>query len=223
MSVWFTVPGMSLDEARSSHKSSSPSISSAAGSPARTSAPPEPGLGSQGPEAAFGLSISESFALFGPDGWLSRTLGLFGGGGSEPFSGDWPKSGMMLNGRCYRRKTWEPRIFVRGSSSSRGFPTPRASDARSPGPSPTAQGAQCLNVAVCYNSTTRRTWSTPMAADAKSVKTQGIRANGVKVPSLTAQVKERASGALNPDFVDLLMGFPAGYTQAPIPKRGSEE
>jgi hypothetical protein len=47
--------------------------------------------------------------------------------------------------------------------------------------------------------------------------------DGTTQPSLTAQAKTRdPTGALSPDWVELLMGFPRGYTKAPTPSDGSK-
>jgi len=322
MSEWFTVPGVSPEEAKSLLKSSPPSISSAVASPVKISPSPAPAPGSPDPALAYGLSICESFALFDPTGWSSRMLQLFGNGDSEPFSGDWPISGILLNGRCYRRPTWAPRTFVKGSSSSPGgetWLTPRVSDGRRGAASPDrtrldrpGNDADCLptqvsratwptcndasnnnppsqrrrntpplNVVVCYPTPSatnygsnragsnahprpgeaerlslesmarRNQWPTATAGDARgsgSRNLPGSKAHaGVPLtdavttgdsttprrwatPAATdykggarrGQLGEQAPGALNPAWVELLMGFPPGHTGAPTRKRGSK-
>ncbi len=242
MSVWFTVPGVSLGEAASLRKSLNPSTSSAGASPARTSATPARASGSGESAAACGLSICESFAIFDPDGWSSRTLLLFGAGASEPFSGDWPASGTMLSGRCYRRPKWAPRTFGSGYSSSRNYPTPKAADARSPGPSNTTQGGPSLTVAICYPTPSATNYGSNQAGSvARPRPGEGVRlgletmARRNMWPTAIAgdgahaaatewgQLGEQIPGSLNPAWVELLMGFPPGYTEAPIPKSGNEE
>jgi hypothetical protein len=58
---------------------------------------------------------------------------------------------------------------------------------------------------------TAENWSTPMAADSKDVKRMGAHLDSH--PSLTAQAKAEAPGCLNPDWVELLMGFPVSWTR----------
>ena len=269
MSAWFTVPGMSLDEARQSRKSSHPSTSSAEGSLARTSRQPARVQGSPDSAAAYGLSISESFALFDRDGWSSRMLQLFGGGASEPFSGDWPTSGMMLSGRCYRRPPWAPRTFGGDSSSLRGYPTPtaadakgvrsygrgnpsltaavkypspRASDSRGPGPTDKQQGGPSLTVAVCYPTPSATPYGTNQGGGAGRVgtvrpgldsmarhglwPTMTVKGNHNRVgltPTSGDGLATAAGGTLSPAWVELLMGFPHGYTEVSTPKPGNSE
>lgn len=194
MSEWFTVPGCYPTEINALPNRSSRLTSSAEASPAKTSALPAVVLGSPESARAYGLSTSESFALFDHDSWSSRTLGLFGGGASTPYSGGWPKAGMMLNGRCYRRPTWEPRTFVKGSSSSRGFPTPTCNDAKSSG-SRNLEGSK---------------------AHAGVSLTDAVKTGNSETP------RELSMGALSPAWVELLMGFPLGHTEAPTRKPGSE-
>ena len=259
MSVWFTAPGMSLEEAQQSRNRSHRLTSSAAGSPARISAQPERAQGSPGSAAAYGLSICESFAIFGRDGWSSRTLALFGGGVSEPFSGDWPVSGMMLNGRCYRRPMWEPHTFGSDSSSSPIFPTPSAVSYGSNQAGSVAHPRPGEKVRLSLDSMARRNmWPTATAGDAKSSGSRNLEGSKAHAGvSLTDAVRfgnsnaprtwatpttqdgenngapsqhernslplnAQAGGALNPEWVELLMGFPAGHTEAPTRKPGSK-
>ena len=81
------------------------------------------------------------------------------------FSGVWPVSGSMRNGRCYERRTWAPRISGRGSSS---WPTARAEDSES-----------CGNHSGATDSLTGATkdWPTPKVATGKYTRDDGKRGN----------------------------------------------
>lgn len=74
---------------------------------------------------------------------------------SERFSGIWPISGSMRNGRCFRRQLWELRTVARGSGS---WPTATAADSRSSGGALTGGGTTLTDRAV-------RLWPTPVARD----------------------------------------------------------
>jgi hypothetical protein len=59
--------------------------------------------------------------------WMERTTDLFGTRWA-PFSGSWPTSGCMVDGRVYARPTWERRTDANGSFC---WPTPGADSFRS--------------------------------------------------------------------------------------------
>ncbi len=88
--------------------------------------------GGQRPEAetnvGYGRNLPASFAFFDLDSRSWRTYQGSLMGGLMPFSATWPKSGLMSNGRCYRRAPWVPHIHGNGCSL---WPTPTASQGRS--------------------------------------------------------------------------------------------
>jgi hypothetical protein len=105
-------------------RTSPPSTSSSAASPVRISPSPAEAPESQrAPAPGCGSSSPEWFASYARGAWWSRTLGLFSPGGSEPFSGTWPRQGMTRNGVAFARPTSAPPIAANGSSS---WPTPDA-------------------------------------------------------------------------------------------------
>ena len=226
-----------------------------------------------------------SFARYDHDGlcWRTSQRSLFGG--LTEFSERLPTSGTMRSGRLYRQPTWEPRTFVAASSSSLGYPTPRASDADRGGrgellhmvkcgrprgplvyPTPSAtpygtnKGGAAGRVGPARPSldTMARSgrWPTATAGDAKSSGsrnlegskahagvslTDAVRFGNSSTPRTWATTQDganngapsqhdrnslplnaQAGGALNPDWVELLMGFPRGYTTAPTPRDGSK-
>lgn len=101
-----------------------PLTSSAGASPAKTSPSQAKGRASRrGLAPASGSSSPEWFASFDRGSWWSRTLGLFSPGGSESFSGTWPRRGMMRSGVAFALPTLAPPISASDSSS---WPTPDA-------------------------------------------------------------------------------------------------
>ncbi len=94
------------------------------GSPVRIS--PSPGRGQDSPESdrVFGGSIGALFAIFDPPSrsWKTSEPSLFED--LIPSLDRLPKSGTMLNGRIFERRTSEPRTAGRESGL---WPTPAAS------------------------------------------------------------------------------------------------
>lgn len=91
---------------------------------------------------------------------------------SEPFSGSWPKSGTMRDGKIYRRPRWEPSI----SGTGCGFwPTPTASNGT--GPCKHGDGGADLQTAVKYPTPTN---SMMTMGDMEQARFSG---NGGKRPS----------------------------------------
>ena len=80
------------------------------------------------PAVDSGLSSTESFANYDPDTSSWRTSQACLLTGWEEFSQTWPKSGMMRNGKCYRRQMSAHPTYVNASSSPHmtEFPTPAA-------------------------------------------------------------------------------------------------
>ena len=103
----------------------------------------------------------------------------------ETYSATWPRSGSMRNGACSEPGTLERPTAASASGSSRGeWPTPRASDAnRDPG------------LASRYGPGQRRS----NLKDA--LRYQQQQETGARTP-----------GALNPTWVEWLMGFPLEWT-----------
>jgi hypothetical protein len=166
-----------------------------------------------------------------PPGWIARHVGgtwvtsqrdLFSDLGYQMFSGTWPSSGSMRNGRVYQRPPLVPRTSATGSSS---WPTPVASDAgkdrgssagwglrdavrRLRWPTPNARDHKDTGANVDYKRVaarsklagavmTRTPWPTPTSS-----RRDGLQSHG----------KNAITGALNPTWVEWLMGFPLGWT-----------
>lgn len=210
-----------------------------AASPVRTYPPQEKAPASPAPAQVSGLKCTESFARFDRDTCLWRTPQLSLLAGLDVFSETWPRAGIMRRGWCLELPTWELRTGETGFGFSQRkpngkifLPTPTCEDSncrtnpaqgrrRSPGlafvvsrmlPTPTAhdahkphpsdltarQGGRSLAAAVMY--------PTPTCQDAKNNGGQSQMVRNTK--PLNAVV----GGALNPAWVEWLMGWPIGWT-----------
>lgn len=137
-----------------------PSTSCSRRSRAKTCRPLESKRGFEVPGPACSSRRAASFAVYDRDTccWRTHQGSFLDPSGWEPFSGAWPRSGTMRNGRVFRRPPWVRIISVIVSSSSptpiedlpavdestgsdpggssrfTSFPTPRAADSRGCGP-----------------------------------------------------------------------------------------
>jgi hypothetical protein len=218
-----------------------PLTSSAGASPASPSA--TPAADRENPIAAgFGLSSTESYARFNPDGsllkmcqdYVQSTLD----GSLEEYSGTFPKQGLMRSGRLYPLPTSERRI---SESESSLWHTPNAADAWVPSdPSPEAvenvlhRGHANQSRRTTYGSLAKQiTWPTPMPSDVDGGRTTkgrhrqnetGLR-RAVTTPTADdtgyrrqqyaqggTALSTQIGGQLNPMWVEWLMGFPLGWT-----------
>lgn len=172
---------------------------------ARTSAAPERELESPESGQECGGKWPESFAKWDRDtsSWRTHQCSLLGD--LESFSGTWPRWGMMQNGECLGLST--PALPTSETGSGL-WPTPRATDGDKG--SRTAQGAarewargrnKDLGMVVAL-------WPTPTAQDAKNNGAPSQMVRNTK--PLNAEV----GGALNPTWVEWLMGWPLGWTDS---------
>lgn len=183
-----------------------------------------------------GLSSREWFARFDLDSssWRTSQLSLLGG--LMPFSGRWPRSGTMRNGRAFRLPPLVPRISGTGYSF---WPTVNAADAKRGADARDRIGSGGPNLAHAV----RMAIPTPTAADASGSRDRtannGQGSTGhtgttlcdfvtlYPTPSATdwkgssregqrrGQLSEAVAigGQLNPTWVEWLMGFPPGWTE----------
>jgi hypothetical protein len=83
------------------------------------------------------------------------------------------------------------------------WPTPTSCDgAGGPGKAMTAQGSENLRTAV--------QWSTPMASDGRLMG--GMNSSQQTLVSQVNKLRKQSGLALNPAWVESLMGFPDGWT-----------
>jgi hypothetical protein len=197
------------------------SISSPAASPASRSVLPE--SSSDLPMiVGYGPSSPESFASFDPATSLWRTSqdSLWEEEWGQSLE-TWPPSGMTRNGRAFPRQPLVPRTSVTGSGSSltgketHHVPTPTASDhiERESTSSETLNFETNKSVSL---DRWARYWPTPQADDNRdrgNLSMPAIQRRQRLGKQLNlSMVVSPDSGALNPTWVEWLMGFPLGWT-----------
>ena len=189
-------------------------MSSLAASRARTSASPERGQGLPASDQGSGVNLLGSFARFDPatSSWKTPQLSLLGG--SEQFSETWPRWGLMRDGVCWAQSTPAHLIGVSGSGL---WLTPCATDAK---PITGGDLFQTSSGSVrhrrpdgsCSNRglAAQVNWPTPTVCGNHNRKgASPTSGDGLA----TAVSKEGCSGGpLNPEWVELLMGWPIGWT-----------
>lgn len=181
-----------------------------------------------------GHGYAEPFAWYDQSTRLWRTWQRCFLTGWTPYAETWPRSGMTRSGIAYRLPPLVP--LTRGIESGLlptpcaqegGFnkslgqnskirptltmmarknlwPTPRANDAEKRGDFDETNPRNGLPAAV-------KKWPTPQARDWKDGTNP--KPHGRHSPSLGVAVAEQnISGALNPTWVEWLMGFPIGHT-----------
>jgi hypothetical protein len=175
---------------------------------AKISVPPEtePVLPAKNPHS--GLRCSESFGRYDQSTSSWKTPPDLFGEGSTLSSADFPKSGTMQSGVCWERMMSVPRISESDAGFSVGsckkkFPTPTAQDAKNR-TNPSQYRRPSLSLAAFVKKSPTAMWRTPIASS-------GGRCVNIKN---THQIKlaDQVGGKLNPDWVELLMGFPIGWT-----------
>lgn len=194
--------------------------------PVRTSALPEKAPESTGSDPDCGERWRGSFARYSPGTrtWKTHQYSLLGG--LVEYSETWPRWGTMRNGECSPRTMPPSRAFTeavrsaeRSQSRTTGIesgsslvservPTPTVTGNHNRrGASPTSGDGLATYV--------RERVPTPTAHNAKE---GGFPAEHTRnTPTLAAQ----AGGALNPAWVEWLMGWPVGWTSlAPCDMRG---
>lgn len=185
-------------------------ISSLGASHARTSPSPEAVLGLMDLARGSGASSPGSFARWDPGSYSWRTSQLSLLGDSTVFSGTLPRSGSMRNGQLFPREPVVPRTVETGSSS---WPTAAATDWK--GSSRKGQRKGQLSEAA------EQKWPTPRSSDGEKGGSSGdlmLPSSAVATcrsgpPGPETQPGETAPTlALNPRFVETLMGWPEGWT-----------
>jgi hypothetical protein len=170
---------------------SNPLISSAGGFHVRTSATPESVQESTVNAPGSGETCFGSFAWLDRDtsSWRTYQHSLFGG--LTLYSGTWPRAGSMRNGIAYQRPLLVPHTYAIAYSY---LPTPDASMG-------TFSLVGIANETVWFNK-----------------ETTGKRKSGTKIGSSLTWCREfiherlRTGGELNPEWIELLMGYPTGWT-----------
>lgn len=189
-------------------------MSSRPGSLARTSA--SPGLAPDCPVPVRDSTGKwfEPFAWFDPATPCWRTWQLCLVEGWTRYSETWPRSGMMRNGIAFRRA---PLVRLTDEIGSGLLPTPEASNTKAvalrsagrsprnflgPLPTPTAK-ANMMAPSMQKWAAHRNVWATP---------TSHPRTHTPRKVHHGEQLANQVGGALNPTWVEWLMGFPLGWT-----------
>lgn len=186
-----------------------------------------------------GLKLPVSFAKYDPDTacWRTYQASLFTNT-LEPYSETWPRAGTVCGGIAYLRQPLAPRTAGTGCGSLRErgmWPTPKKWDGemgtpRTKGrsidkvthlgtaarywPTPRAQDGEKMGQGslgdrrVVGGPQTPQTWPTPIKRDARSLKGAKRSPNAMGTEPLVTVV----GGALNPDWVEWLMGVPIGWS-----------
>ncbi len=179
--------------------------------PASQSASPARGLHRR-MIAGYGRSSSVSFAQYDPDTSLWKTFQGSLAGGWVTYSETWPRAGMMRNGIAYRRQQSVPRTCVTGSSSwptVKRWPTPLANK---------IGGCSGKGFPPTLEQVVKR-YPTPRAQMERKPCWDRVKSGEHKhnLEDFIA-IQEGASAddgiqCLNPDWVELLMGFPLSWTE----------
>lgn len=162
-----------------------------------------PGLPESVP--ASGAIMLGLLARYDRDTSLWKTSQLCLDGGLQTFSETWPRSGMMRSGIAYRLPPLEPPTGGIGSGS---WPTPRAEDGESTGMS----AKRAATRAPDNLPTAVRMWPTPASRDYRAPNKPDGASRLSRPPTSGEQLPNAVGGVLNPEWVELLMGFPPGHT-----------
>jgi len=182
-----------------------------------------------------GPSSSEPFASWDPgtSSWRTSQGSWLEEEAWGLSSEDWPRSGMTRNGTAFRQAPSAPLTGGIASGSLEGdllWPTPRttgldggsnsrkAAKARGMWPTPTVDdSSNVTRESGSYQSLTGAVrWPTPSAEDNRDRGNLSMpsiqRRQAIGKQLLLSMVADPTSGALNPTWVEWLMGFPAGWT-----------
>ena len=140
-----------------------------------------------------GTNSIESFAYYDRDTSSWKTCQQSFLEDLESFSGTWPRQGIVVNMRAYQRRLLkEPVTRETGGGWSDMLPTPRA-----------AKGMEMRLSKNMAKLEHKKYLETEMAAR--------IHIHGETHLTNSKEIGE--NGVLNPSFVELLMGFPLGWTE----------
>jgi hypothetical protein len=164
----------------------------------------------KGHEAVFGQKSLGSLANYDrrSSSWRTSQISLVAlatgrADGLDEFSETWPSSGTMRNGKTYQRQPWALPIAANASGL---LPTPVKYDATPGGPNNHYKGLGWHG---------KHFWPTPAACMAKGSSPAALTRKDGRDRSndrLDHAVMALDGGALNPMWVEWLMGFPIGHT-----------
>ena len=158
-------------------------------------------------EAECGEKWHGSFVKYDLDSSLWRTHQCSLLGDLEPFSETWPRWGLMRSGECWEQQT----LAHRTSETESGLW--RTPDTGAGGTSGLLkegkthlENGQPIQIRLVDQVNNPRLWPTPTAQDAKN---NGAASQMVRN---TKPLNAAVGGALNPMWVEWLMGWPLGWT-----------
>ena len=123
------------------------------------------------------------------------------------FSETWPRSGLMRSGTAFRQPTWAPHTPGTGCSSS-------------PTPAPEVQLWPTPDASEFNDGETLETWEARRQRElAKHRNGNGFGTPLAIAVKLWQPGEAESEGALNPEWVEALMGFPPGWTAIDGPPR----
>jgi hypothetical protein len=163
-----------------------------------------------------------SLTRYDPDSRSWKTAQCLLQGGLEEFSETWPRWGIMQDGVCWERTMQVRHTCESESGSSPKWPTPNCVEFRSDGElrilAKTCKTPEEFRAMSHRAAESKRTsaWPTPRATDgSKGSRTvEGAMkelARG-RNKDLGMMVASADGGALNPPWVEWLMGWPIGWT-----------
>jgi hypothetical protein len=148
------------------------------------------------------------FARHVGDRWLTPQRDLASSHGWGEFSETWPRSGMTRSGTAYRLPTLVP---LTGEIESGLLPTPTADKcvASEPTPEMAERFRRKGSSGSFVEAMAARIWATPTSRDFRHPGRSRMERTGSKAGECLPQ---QIGGALNPTWVEWLMGFPLGWT-----------
>ncbi len=183
-------------------------MSSAAVSPARTSASPVKGPVSRACDPAFGATTHDSLARYDHASLSWKTSQRCALGDWQEFSGSWPRSGTTRSGIAYPLPTLAPLI---AETESGLLPTPTAT---SYGTNRGGAAGRVGSIRPSLQYMARHNlWPTPTRVTntgGAALCKWGGAGSRKKLRKMVTPVE--FNGALNPVWVEWLMGFPLGWT-----------
>lgn len=196
--------------------------SSAEASPVKTSPWPDTGPDWTVRDPAFSMRCRESFAILDrkSGSWKTSQTSLFSD--YQTFSERWPDAGIMLGGAVFVHPTWEHHTAeIDGSVSPGTWPTPLKFMANMKITEKIAMH-RFRNLEVIL---ARGIWPTPQKFDGQMNKNLEWYEERVKInPQAqkniqvecqrysTPDLREQNGQHINPEWVEMLMGFPPGWT-----------
>jgi len=193
------------------------STSLPAGSPVRTSVTPDnvPGSTANGPGCGASLTGSLAFYDRESSSWKTWQRCLFGGW--VELLETWPRAGMTQNGELYPLADLVALARRTEGTASSLWATPQAADANRHGADYAKatrknSGSDDLQTQAIK----AEMFPTPRASEWKGTGPLGSKSHKHRLDrgylDATVQEREKATGKLNPTWVEWLMGFPLAWT-----------